>query len=91
MSWFDGDLTYKQMLLTNKFRSGTAMKTSPTKPSILPYQVTIAGVKFTTTATTPEAAISKGAYRYAAMKGLKVEHVQSGIKRGELWVGVTAG
>jgi len=65
--------------------------TRTNKPSMSPFNVTIDGVKFTTTATTPEAAVSKGAYRYAAMKGLKVEHVQGGIKRGELWVGVTEG
>jgi len=91
MSWFDGDLTYKQMLLTNKFRSGAAMKTSPTKPSMTFYTVTIDGESFDTTASNPNAAISKCAYKFAFRHGERVELVQYNIRNGKIRVHVKEG
>jgi len=67
------------------------MKTSPTKPSMTFYSVTIDGEQFDTTASNPQAAISKCAYRYGYRMNVPVALVQYKIKRGELVVKVKEG
>jgi len=67
------------------------MKTSPTKPSMTFYSVTIDGESFDTTASNSQAAISKCAYKYGFRMKVPVAIVQWKIKRGELTVKVKEG
>jgi len=67
------------------------MKTSPTKPSMTFYSVTLDGESFDTAASNPQAAISKCAYKYGFRMGIQVALVQYKIKRGELGVEVKEG
>jgi len=62
------------------------MKTSPTKPSQTFYHVTIDGEEFDTTASNPNAATSKCAYKYGYRMNVPVALVQWKIKKGELTV-----
>jgi len=67
------------------------MKTSPTKPSQTFYHVTIDGEEFDTTASNPQAAISKCAYKYGFRMNMPVALVQYKIKHGELGIKVKEG
>lgn len=63
------------------------MKTSPSNP-MLTYRVTINNDQFDTMASTPQAAVSKCAYKYAVRNGDQVALVQWRIRNGELRVKV---
>jgi len=67
------------------------MKTSSTKPSMPIYRVTINGEEFDTTASSPQAAISKCAYKFAFRHGERVELVQYNIRNGKIRVHVKEG
>jgi len=67
------------------------MKTSPTKPSMTFYTVTIDGESFDATASNPQAAISKCAYKYGFRTGIPVALVQYKIRKGELTATVKKG
>jgi len=67
------------------------MKTSPTNSSMTIYHVTIAGQEFDTTASNPQAAISKCAYKYGFRMNVPVALVQYKIRKGELKTTVKEG
>jgi len=64
------------------------MKTSPSASKLTLYHVTINGDSFDTLASTPAAAVSKCAYKYAVRNGDQVALVQWKIRNGELRVNV---
>lgn len=64
------------------------MKTSPSASKSTLYHVTINSDTFDTIASTPQAAISKCAYKYAVRNNDQVALVQWKIRNGELRVKV---
>ena len=67
------------------------MKTSPSNKQQSTFHVTINGDSFDTMASTPAAAVSKCAYKYAVRNGDQVALVQWKIRNGELRVKVKEG